>query len=70
MNPVVEKLSQETPYSYQIYEFIYEFMGTIGFDQENCTQKLLHKAIVLGQDPIRLLFLMLMFANRVGGGKK
>ena len=67
MNPVVEKLSQETIYPYRTCEFIYEFMGAMGLEQEDCTRKLLHKASGLGEDPIRLLFLMLLFAHE--GGK-
>lgn len=70
MNPVIEKLSQETIYSYKTCEFLYEFMGVLGLEQEDCTRKLLHKASGLGEDPIQLLFLMLMFANEAGGGKK
>ena len=71
MNLIVEKLSQETIYSYQTCEFIYEYMGVMevmGLEQEDCTRKLLHKASELGEDPIRLLFRMLLFAH--GGGKK
>ena len=68
MNLIVKKLSQETIYSYETCEFIYEFMGVMGLEQEDCTRKLLHKASGLGEDPIRLLFLMLLFAHERGGG--
>lgn len=67
MNPIVKKLSEETIYSYQTCEFIYEFMGVLGLGQEDCTRKLLHKASGLGEDPIRLLFLMMLYAHE--GGK-
>jgi hypothetical protein len=73
MNPIVKKLSQETIYSYETCEFIYEFMGVLGLEQEDCTRKLLHKASGLGEDPIRLLFLMMLYAHQVGnfkGGKE
>lgn len=70
MNPKIRKLSEETIYSYATCEFIYNFMGFMGLEQEKFARKLLEKASGLGQDPIRLLFLMLLFANEVGGGKK
>jgi hypothetical protein len=73
MNPKVEKLSQETIYSYETCEFIYDFMGVLGLEQGDCTRKLLHKASGLGEDPIRLMFLMLLYAHQSGnfnGGKK
>lgn len=73
MNPVVEKLSQETIYSYSTCEFIYEFMGVLELDQEECTRKLLHKASGLGEDPIRLMSLMVLYAHQLGnfkGGKE
>lgn len=62
-NEEVNKLSQETIYSYATCEFIYEFMKMMGLDPEDSTRKLLHKASGLGEDPIRLLFMMLLFAH-------
>jgi hypothetical protein len=73
MNPIVKKLSEETIYSYQTCEFIYEFMGVLGLEQEDCTRKLLHKASGLDQDPIRLMLLMVLYAHQGGnfkGGKE
>ena len=73
MNPVVKKLSQETIYSYETCEFIYGFMGVLGLKQEECTWKLLHKASGLGEDPIRLMLLMVLYAHQLGnfkGGKE
>lgn len=65
MNPEIKKLSQETIYPYRTCEFIYEFMGVLGLEQEDCTRKLLHRASGLGEDPGRLLFLILLFANEI-----
>ena len=73
MNPIVKKLSQETIYSYETCEFIYEFMGVLGLKQEECTRKLLYKASGLGEDPIRLMLLMVLYAHQLGnfkGGKE
>ena len=73
MNPVVKKLSQETIYSYETCEFIYEFMGILGLKQEECTRKLLHRASGLGEDPIRIMLLMVLYAHQLGnfkGGKE
>lgn len=69
MNPIVEKLSQETIYSYRTCEFIYEFMGVMGLEQEDCTRKLLHKASGLGEDPIRLMFMMVLAAHNFSKSK-
>lgn len=73
MNPIVKKLSQETIYSYETCEFIYEFMGVLGLKQEEYTRKLLYKASGLGEDPIRLMLLMVLYAHQLGnfkGGKE
>lgn len=61
-NEAVNKISQKTIYSYATCEFIYEFMGVLGLDQEEATRKLLQKASGLGQDPIRLMFSMVSAA--------
>ena len=60
MNPKIRKLSEETIYSYATCEFIYDFMGFMGLEQEKFARKLLEKASGLGKDPIELLLTMLM----------
>ena len=61
-NKVVQGIAEETIYSYEECEFIYEFMGVLGLNQEDATRKLLQKALGLGEDPIRLMFMTVLAA--------